>query len=268
VGCAAAGNLLTLGIAVQLGAQAPADSPQAQERYEAASIKPSPPREEGGSFLPRDGRFAARNRTLAQLVAYAYDVAGFQLVGGPEWTRTDQFDIEATASSNTLAHQRLMQRLLEERFALRVRREARDSPVLLLLKARADGTIGPNLKPLTTSCQGRREKQQPPCSIRFAPGVIQGATSWSVIANSFTWLAGLKRMVIDKTGLSGEFDVSLKWTSQDLSTRTDAGNPAFQASDSSTLFAALQDQLGLTLEAGRGPVEVLVIESVERPTPD
>ena len=74
--------------------------------------------------------------------------------------------------------------------------------------------------------------------------------------------------MIDKRGLSGEVDVNLKWTPQELSARTDVRNPALQASDAPTLFAALQDQLGLKLEASRGPVEMIVIESVERPTPD
>jgi uncharacterized protein (TIGR03435 family) len=95
-------------------------------------------------------------------------VLAFQVVGGPAWLKTERFDIEATAPSGDVGQlPRLVQRLLEERFALKVRRETRQLPVLLLVAAQPDGGRGPNVRPVTTSCRERREKQQTPCRMSF-----------------------------------------------------------------------------------------------------
>jgi len=182
--------------------------------------------------------------------------------------------------------QALVQGLLAERFKLVVHRETREIPIYALVMAKADGTRGPQLLPSTTDCDAinaaanaaARSGGAPPvpaaangrplCGTRTTPGrMMAGAVAMSNFARNLSNFAG--RITVDKTGLTGLFDLELQWTPDQLPPEGSLppGLPGPPV-DGPSLFTAVQEQLGLKLDSQRGPVEVLVIDSAERPTPD
>jgi uncharacterized protein (TIGR03435 family) len=177
----------------------------------------------------------------------------------------------------------MMQDLLEDRFKLRAHRETRELPIYVLMLERTDGKMGPGLRASITDCanvaaRGRlgppprsmAPGERPPCGMRMAPGqLIGGGVPISQLTLPLSQFA--QRMVVDRTGLSGNFDIDLKWTPDALPQGpAPPGAPPLPSIDPNgpSLFTAVQEQLGLKLESARAPVEVLVIDHVERPTPD
>jgi uncharacterized protein (TIGR03435 family) len=240
------GVLCTLGGAVSIAQQ-----PPAPVRFEVASIRPSKSVATYPTVTGRSpGRYAIANATIVNLIVEAYAFRWSSVVGGPDWIHRERYDIVATAPGSSLPqHRLLLQTLLAERFALRVHRETRQLPVYELVKARSNGRLGPNLKPVIADCKGYTDSGASSLRGRCIP--------WpDVLANAF-W--NLDRPVIDKAGLSGSFDIDFRWTPLDAS-----DNRPEQV----LMFTAVQEQLGLRLQPSLGPVEVLVIDSVERPKPD
>ena len=148
----------------------------------------------------------------------------------------------------------MLRNLLEERFGLRVRREARQLPVYILTKLDERGRLGPNLRTAAKTCAIDRS-----CEGRIGGGfaAYKGAP-WSMVLDSIGTATGER--IVDRTGLSGAFDFELTYTARSLSTTT--------ADSGVDIFAAVRQQLGLKLEAGRAPFEVTVVEAVKRPTPN
>jgi uncharacterized protein (TIGR03435 family) len=235
-------------------------------------------------------RFAAQNITLQTLLKMAYARAGStpqstinlldqQIAGGPEWLDVDKFDIIATAEKQIApTDMRLMiQRMLADRFKLAAHWETRELPVYLLTKARADGKLGQGFTPTSDAeCEaGRRDgppvppepgkpAPPPPCgAIQFGPGqlVARGApVEW--LANVLVTvpvITGIDRPVINRTGIEGNYGFTLKFAPAQ-STSPDPDRPQ--------LFTALEEQLGLKLESSRAPVDVLVVDSVQKPDPN
>jgi uncharacterized protein (TIGR03435 family) len=233
-------------------------------------------------------RFSMINETFWRLVGEAYatsqSLPRYLIIGGPEWIDTDRFDVQGVAKSPmTTREARLMLRtLLEQRFMLRAHLETRQLPVYDLVLARTDGKLGPQLRQASAPCSARQtnstEQSLQPAQ---APSCVMGFGFGRLTANGMTLkelAAGLSRYVgrpaLDRTGLAGPFDWTLIWTPDNLPQRA-AGTPADQPlrvngiivdPNGPTLFTALQEQLGLELESTRGPVEVVVIDHVERPT--
>jgi uncharacterized protein (TIGR03435 family) len=178
--------------------------------------------------------------------------------------------------------QLMVQALLADRFKLVVHRETREMPTYALVLAREDERLGPQLKVSTVDCSpGARRglppppppgpNERPPCGMRMAPGsIMSGGTALSQLATTLSNSVG--RMVVDKTGLTDRFDIDLKWTPDGMAAGGGLGIPGGAPppvpvdTSGPSIFAALQEQLGLKLESERGPVEVLVIDSVEHPT--
>jgi uncharacterized protein (TIGR03435 family) len=182
----------------------------------------------------------------------------------------------------------MMQSLLEERFKLAVHRETRELPIYALVLARKDGKLGPELKVSTADCaafaaRGQGPSVPPPpkpgerpiCGIRMGFGEIAGSGfALSAFANAIS--PTVQRIVVDRSGLSGNYDWYVKWTPERLPQRA-PGTPADQPfrmngveidPNGPSIFTAVQEQLGLKLEGSRGPVEVLVLDHIERPAPD
>ena len=253
-----------LGLAFVAGLAAPS----AQERalppvFEAASVKPNASGVVEGSMGPRPGGYVATNVSVRELIIRAYAVRPFQVEGGPTWIGRDRFDIVARAPESTPQSQILpmLKRLLADRFKLVVRQESRERPVFALVAARADRLFGPALKRSTADCAARQEPsdQSGPCMIRGSftgrGGVLNGVGQ--PLAAIATHLGtAVDRVVVDRTGMEGLFDFELTWS----------GGGA--TDNVPVIFTAIQEQLGLRLEPSRGPVDVLVIESVQRPDPD
>jgi len=234
-----------------------------------------------------NARFSAINMTLRELVSIVYPTEGgrfrhaSQLVGGPGWFNSARFDIIARAEGfrgdtnrpgftatdterESVERVRLMvRRLLSERFKLRVHAEKRQMPIYELVMLKIGGHLGPDMKRSTTDCAAEWKKQGMPDARSLACGSIQGprgrmtghaAEIGPLVRDLYDW-AG--RPVVDRTGLTGRFDFTLNWAPEG-STDTDAPS----------IFTALQEQLGLKLQPARGVVEVLVVDSVESPTPE
>jgi uncharacterized protein (TIGR03435 family) len=157
----------------------------------------------------------------------------------------------------------MLQTLLADRFRLRVRNDTREGIVYRVVMARADRRLGPGLKPVTQPCartpRDAKANRSAVCTELLGRRAIEiNAQSLPHLVSRFAVIIGAP--VIDQTGLSGFYDVNVKWTP----TETTNDSPP----DYVPLFIAIEEQLGLKLERGRGPIEVLVIDSVERPTPD
>jgi uncharacterized protein (TIGR03435 family) len=238
-----------------------------QNKSDARSITNFPPGPED-AYAPDGGSFSGSGVTLYQYISLAYDftVFDYQLLKSrlPEWVLTDRFDIQARGSGNpTKAQMRLMiQSLLADRFKLAIHFETREVPVFALVLAKP-GKTGPQLHPHTN---------EPPCSTaspcgRFdslpnPPGQFRiGArdVTMGFIANVLA-TSELGRPVLDQTRLTGNFDFTLEWTPNM------PVSPDFIPDQSGpTYIEALKEQLGLKLESTRGPVQVPVIDHVERP---
>ena len=263
---------------VTLQAQSPA--------FEVASVKPNRSGESGGSFGTRPGgQLVVRNNTLRNMVRNAYGVQNFQIVGGPDWFDRDRFDItaKATLAEPTMPQFMAMaQALLAERFKLVIRRETREMPIYALVMARSDGRWGMQLNRSTTDCAAivaaARRGAPPPslanpngrplCGTRTLPGrILGGGVTMADLARNVSNFAG--RMTVDKTGLDGPFDFELEYTPDQLPPEgVLPPNLPPPPVNGASLFTAMQEQLGLRLDSQRGPVDVLVIESAEQPTPD
>jgi bla regulator protein blaR1 len=260
-------------------AQAAAVDPDVP-RFEVASVKPNlttGPRLVAISNW-RPGGFDATLMWLRSLIQLAYSVKGDRIIGGPSWIATDRFDITANAEGNpSIAERQLMLRtLLADRFKLVVHNETRDLPAFALVLTRKDGKLGSQLRAVTSGCErgvglrnvGPSEKP-PPCGIR------RGLTRIEAWGFTMLQLADLlspiaQRPVVDQTGLTGFFDVDLEWDPNANALRVDAIPGASAGADGTgaTIFAAVRDQLGLKLDSQRAPTDVLVIDSVEKPTED
>ena len=157
----------------------------------------------------------------------------------------------------------MLRTLLAQRFRLVAHTEKRDQPVYALMTARTDGRLGPRLKASTVNCSGRSDASEH-CSMggsfTGSGGTLKGVGQpLTVLATHLS--TAVDRIVQDRTGLAGGFDFELAWSG---GLKTAPAAP----SELPSVFTALQEQLGLRLEPSRGPVDVLVIDSVERPTPD
>jgi uncharacterized protein (TIGR03435 family) len=258
----------------------PSAQPPSAPTFEVASVKTNALRNgvRGHSF-PGD-RFVATNVPLRDLIVVAYGEAGqslpdAQLSGGPSWIDSDRFDVSAKAAgdgTNSVAQKQLMLRaLLAERFRLIVHVESRTLPIYALILARKSGALGPRLRHSDVDCEALRASQpgqRERCILYALPSgklMLRGQTMMA-LANAFTSL--LDRMVIDRTRLPGGFDADADFNPEGLPgmTQLSRDDPNRPGNDVPSLFTAIQEQLGLTLESTRGPVKVLVIDRVERPT--
>jgi uncharacterized protein (TIGR03435 family) len=208
------------------------------------------------------GRFARAAATLRQLVQYAYDVQPLQVTGGPAWISTSRFQVDArTERTTTPVQMRAMVRqMLAERFALKVHTDVRERPIYRMVVARQDGKLGPSIYRMDDAECGGNNPQ--PCDLSvWSGGLMSSGMGLQQLAAALfnTSQTGVDRPVVDHTGLAGTFGFTLMFSSFDTAPHVSA-DPS--------IFTALREQLGLKLEPARGPVELLVIDSVEQPTPN
>jgi uncharacterized protein (TIGR03435 family) len=235
----------------------------AAPQFEVASIKP---RSEPLGALPGPqgarpgGSFVFLNASLVRLVMYAFDLPDYQVVDGPAWARANRFDVEARAGRDaSVADMRLMLRsLLQDRFKLATHNERREMPVYALVVDRRDGQLGPGL---TIGCP--QQDVRPPAQAPPGAMTTTGCGSVATLVRGASLI--MQGPVIDKTGLVGTFAWSM------YSAPPVGGNFGPRAGGSGDLSlpsytTALREQLGLRLDATRGPVEVVVIDSAERPS--
>jgi uncharacterized protein (TIGR03435 family) len=259
----------------------------ARPQFEVASIKPTGSRG-GGSMRPMPGRLTA-SAPLRVLMEAAYHVQPFQIVGGPEWVEWDGYAIDAKAAGQPEHAQMMLmlQSLLEDQFQLRAHRESREMPIYALAPARGGLKLPP---PRDGSCVEQTEvlgpladpgaRMQPPgegptlaprCGGLDVPLEAGGARirGGKVPMAEFVRVLSrvLGRTVTDRTGFAGVFDVNLDFLPDDTTVGLPPPPPGAIpfVTASPSIFSAVQ-QLGLRLESTKGPVEVLVIDHVERPS--
>jgi len=221
--------------------------PKPQE-FDVASIKPNLTGVGGGSFNTLSpGRLDATNVSLRALVRFAFGVRDDQIAGGPAWFDTQKYDVVAKVDSLTAAgsipFEPLVQTLLADRFRLKVHRETTQLPVFSLVVAKngprlvARSSTEPGLIGMIPAGQG-------------LTGRRYSKASMPVFVGQLGRIVG--RSVIDNTGLAGEYDFTLVYARDEQ-----PNNPS---------YTALQEQLGLKLEPAKGPVEIVVVDSAEKPS--
>ncbi len=261
-------------------------APAPTYEFDTASIKPN--NSNVTSFRPGftpDG-YRAEDTTVHSLIQQAYYVQDYQLSGISDWMNKERYDVEAKmdpsvadalsklpAAQLKLARQQMLQLLLAERFNLKVHRETKDGPVYFL----TIGKNGPKLQDAKTrKTVGMLNADGTPAlgGIQIGPGTGTGgadkARAFSFSMEGFgDWLTiKIHRPVLDKTGLTGAYDFTLEWMPDAPQTSSpDAANGiTLPGVPGASLFTALQEQLGLKLEPGKSPIEVIVIDHVERPS--
>ena len=256
-----------------VSAQRPQQSASANARpaFEVASIKRTPPGTKGFSYGARPGGlWTMTNRTIGTIIREAYPTQINELVGAPGWVSEDPYDVTAKAEGNPSREQmRLMlQALLADRFKLKAHYEKQERPIYALVIARSDGRVAPGLVQSTIDCAAvaaaRREGRTPdgpvpangapPCAWTGNGEMIRfGGLPLSRLGESIGQPDG--RPVVDKTGLPGSYEFTLRYAQQ----------PA-PGNDLPSIFTALEEQLGLKLVPERAPLDVLVVDHIERPT--
>lgn len=233
--------------------------------FEVASIKHN----NSGSQMIRlgggVGRYTATNAPLSLLIQNAYKVEDFQIIGAPAWIESERYDVEAKAEGTPSRDQMrgpMLQALIEDRFNAVVHGETRELPVYFLTVARNGSKVrsGPCL---TKEANAPIPAGAPQSSFCGYMGMDNGrlestGTPIQFLAESLSRV--LRRKVLDRTGLAGNFDFNLRWT-PDISTPGDKPTPSPDGGPS--IFTALEEQLGLKLESGKAPIDVLVIDHID-----
>lgn len=227
--------------------------------FEVATIKPSNPDLPGMGINIQGHQLSTHKTTLNFLIKFAYCLNARQIVGGPAWLDTEEYDIVAKPEGETSLTMNqlrpMIQKLLEDRFKLAFHREQRELPVYALVV----GKNGARLK----------KSQADPGGL---PGVqVKGASALTISAtnNTMPGLASVLQMsfvdrpVVDHTGLAGKYDFDLSFTPDQVS---QAGSLVIDPDAPPGVFTAIQEQLGLKLEAAQAPAEVLVVDRIENPS--
>jgi uncharacterized protein (TIGR03435 family) len=272
--------------------QAPSDGAQQPPlAFETASVKPNKSGAEERFFRldPRGGSLTVTNMQLREMIRFAYRIQSFQLEGGPDWIDSDRFDILAKPEREVPATgtgpeplQIMLRTLLADRFKLVMHRETKELPIFELVLAREDGKLGPQLRPAAVDCEARAAAARsgtPPPALPGPPGPGSCGTTMNplrirgggvTLATLASLLEGpAQRLVIDRTGLTGRWDFEVNHTPDQSQVPPGVSVPKeLLDPNGPSLFTALEEQLGLKLRPARGPVEVLVIDSVQQPTPN
>jgi uncharacterized protein (TIGR03435 family) len=219
--------------------------------FEVASVRPRNTADAGrgrSSIDSAPGSLTIRNASLSSCIKWAYHVMDYQ-IAGPAWLQIDKYDITAKSAGPAPMDQlrQMLQTLLAERFQLLFHRETKELPVYVLVAAKS----GPKLHKAepggNTSMKGENGS------------FVFQSTSMPQFVEDLSTLRQVDRPVLDRTGIPGIFDFNLKFGESNEEMKR-----ALIAGDGASIFTLIQEQLGLKLEARKGPVEMLVIDRVER----
>ncbi len=233
--------------------------------FEVASIKLSKPDAPGKAITVRGRLFSTVNTTLSDLLTFAYGLHPRQVTGGPAWLETEKFDLTAQPQGegqpNDKQWRGALQTLLADRFKLAFHRDRKELPVYALTVTRTGHKLTKN----------DSDPNGLPALFFRGLGVLPVRNATMVDFAGTMQAVVLDRPVVDQTGLAGRYDFTLSWTPDETQfggRGAQAPPPGDNASAPPGLFTAIQEQLGLRLESTRAPVDVLVVDRVEKPSDD
>ncbi len=244
--------------------------PQAQQRpmpadakpvFEVATIKPTKPGERGKALTIRGHQFITINFSLNDLISFAYGVHTRQVTGGPSWMESDSYDITAEPDIEGVPNRKqlegMVQKLLADRFKLTFHHDKKELTVFTLVVAKGGQKMTPS---------AGDPKGLPGLGFRALGDMVVNNANMSDFAGLMQ-SAVLDRPVVDQTELPGRFDFTLKWTPDESQFNGRGGSAKNDAPDAPPdLFTAIQQQIGLQLKSSKIPVDVLVIDHVEKPS--
>lgn len=248
-------------------------------QFDVVSIKPHKydPAVGGGMMSRPDGTFTMTSQSIWSIIAYAspVPVAPRDIIGLPEWARTEGYDIIAKPAPGSKPtreqHAEMMRNMLIERMKVAGHIEEQERTVFSLVVARGDGRLGPQLKKSTLDCTptsppdaAPQTRPSPPsqCGMRMGHGTIEAnGITLDRLVPSLGGLAG--GQVNNRTGLDGAYDLTLRFSPPRLNP-----DPSAPADEAPQFVTALQEQLGLKLVPQKAMVKIFVIDHIERPTPD
>src|SRR3569623_2150317 len=237
-----------------------AQSPRA---FDAASIKLNTTSSGGITMRTQHGRLTVENASLFQIIQQAFLVKEFQLRGGPAWIMTERYNIDAKMEKDNISDDDLwfsLQPLLANRFHLKFHRETKTMPVFSLVLAKD----GAKFQAHKESAEGK-DQQRLGISISSGRGNLPAKkTTMTRFADSLGHQ--VDRIVLDNTGLKGEYDFTLEWSPDNHEGSMLSAVEEKVGLTGLSIFEALPQQMGLKLESTKGPVPVIVIDSVDRPT--
>ncbi|HEV8146330.1 MAG TPA: TIGR03435 family protein [Bryobacteraceae bacterium] len=253
------------------------------QQFEVASIKLADPNDLRKQFqVTPGGRVTLTNLTLKEMIAFAWEVQLFQISGGPAWLSSAHYHLSAKSENRTQWSEvaLMIQSLLADRFQLTIHRETRELPIYALVLAKKHRKLGSGL----TEAKAGGCRERDPSKPATAPELGRPPSMWcgqmmmtfrhvrasAVPLERLTQALSqvLGRTVTDQTGLTGNFEINLQWTpDENQAMQLLPGTPQLPTDFAPvSIFAALQEQLGLKLESQKGPVEILVIERAEKPS--
>jgi uncharacterized protein (TIGR03435 family) len=229
----------------------------AQNKFSVATVKPSPSRKGTGNLVTSPSTLTATNLSLDAMIEAAYGVAAYQ-VSGPTWLRDGHFDIIAKTDAPLAGEEEMrpmLQDLLAERFGLKIHRETRELPALVLTVAKG----GPKLQPSDGDGDPPPFKKANKTNIARVAGAHLTMPQFADILSR-----RISRPVLDKTGLTAAYRVKLEWTPDTPNAKAERPNKTKPARDLPSIFEAIKGQLGLRLDSQKAQLEILVIDHVDR----
>ena len=230
-------------------------SPAADPSFAVAAIKPHDPTSSRQGFSTAGDRFTIRNETVSSLICFAYAIHPHQIVDAPDWLRADPYDIagkpDAEGEPSLSQQQGMIKKLLADRFQLKLHIEKRELPVYAIRVAKGGPKLTPAANPNAEPDQngnGHGTEQDQTYTSASIDNLVLGM-------NFF-----LDRPAVNQTGLTGRFDFSIRYAWDEAHVADPNAPPG--------IFTAVQEQLGLKFEPVRAPVDVLVIDHIERPSPN
>jgi len=238
--------------------------PKLEPGYEVATIKPSKPDQQGKGFTLRGRHLVTINFTVEDLITIAYNLHPKQVTGGPAWLTTDHYDLDVLPDHEGLPSleqaRGIVRKLLADRFALKFHEDTKELSVYVLSVAKT----GPKLT------KSGSDPKSPP-GMGGPPGTMRVRNA-SMAEFAQAMQGTLDRPVVDQTGLKDRYDFVLKWTPDEsqyggrIPPPNSADNGAANADALPSLFTAIQEQIGLKLDAMKAPAKVMVIDHIEKPS--
>jgi uncharacterized protein (TIGR03435 family) len=253
--------ILLLVVQSCLAQSVPSMAADADPSFEVATIKPSQP-DEQRSVVVQGTRLVTADTSLVDLMMFAYSVHSLQIMDGPEWLKTEKFDVVVQPNlpgrPSSAQMRSIIQKLLADRFKLVFHHAQRELPVYRIVIAKG----GSKLTPTTKEEQGNNT-----AAIGITPGAMTVVNATlSEFASLMQRYVRMDRPIVDHTGIGGKYDFKLNWTPDFSQFDGNPPGPPRNDDNAPSLYTAIQEQLGLKLEAGKEPTDALVIDHVDRPS--